>query len=144
MPCRSDMHSNRDVFRRMHRDNTTSSTAKILHRRWRPLPNRVYMYSDHDLWRTLPHHDAQWWAGNTEMRSGGIAMPCRIDMHSNRDVFWSMHRDNTTFSTANIFPNTCFKCLGYWDDTGNNDFADNDKSCGSCANCIEWFRCGDK
>src|SRR5579859_1728366 len=102
MPCGCDMHSNRGLFWSMHRDNTTSSTANVLHRWWRTLSNWVYMHSDHGLRRTLPHHGAQRWAGNPEMRSGGIALPCGSDMHPNRDLFWSMHRDDTTSSTSNI------------------------------------------
>src|SRR5271154_4989150 len=100
MPCGSDMHSDRDLFWSMHRDDATSFTAIVLHRGRRAVSNRVYMYSDHDLRRTLPHHSAQRWAGNPAMRSGRIAMPCGSDMHSDRDLFWSMHRDDATSFTA--------------------------------------------
>src|SRR5579871_5474432 len=102
LPYRGDMHANRDLFWNLHRDDTTSSSTNVLHRRWRALSNRVYMYSNYDLWRTLPHHRRKRRAANPAMHSGGIAMPYRGDMHSNRDLFWSLHRDDTTSSSTNV------------------------------------------
>ena len=144
MPCGSDMHSDRDLFWSMHRDDATSFTAIVLHRWRRAVSNRVYMYSDHDLRRTLPHHGTQLWATNPDMRSGGIAMSCGGHLYSDRGLFWCMHCDDTTSSTNSAPESRANACSSAGHRTGTGSFSPR-TSAGVCVSGnpgnLEHFAC---
>jgi hypothetical protein len=102
MSCRSHLHSNRDMFWGMHRDITNAATGNIMRCWWSAMPNWVNMHSNHDLWRTLPHHGTQWRTANPGMHSRRFAMSCGSYLYSNRNLQRLMHCNSISTSDTDV------------------------------------------